>query len=667
MITTQQILCKVLLEGIEVPFNSIQINESASSPPSATITFPAESSVITILPKTVAHVFYQDITADEDRMKLIFQGELAGTGISFTADKRVISLTFLGITQNWNTNVVIPMDIKIRNTVQKGIYVQFKMNDTNDAPKADKFTFSNLALSSPLDPILKELVSGNSLSTVLKKLITFFSTDNPGVYWKALSNAFQFNNMTVVDKFAYNIQDLVLTVATKQHVFNQTNGIGGEQPIAALLNTILRSFGFDYCEIAAPTKLGANKRASIFIKPKTHFFAPLKQNVMIDDNITMMNFSRNFDLEPTRLIGKTVPAWMQQQSDIVSMILSVVVPNNVALTKAISAGTITTPAEYEKLKMFGLSEEEQCRGVVIAEHEDTTGIEQSYLLGLAKDNVKYKDVDGTKTLWNKLSPIASGVNAAAIKDAANNRRDLGAVAAKGSGLTTPGTHTRKAEMYHLNLATAAYYDIRHGSRTVQLDTPYTPYRMVGFPGVIISNYLPKGVLGIVGILASTSSTISANGNATQAAVFTHCRMVTDADDKHPDATLGFLDDDLGNPIPWYANYMTPAASNTFYEQFTGISNSAVVDTTVPNIKSSIRAGIRNIRDSLDKATNGGSTKNDFMFELTKRELVTQTEIEGIYPVGTTRTLKSTAQLTMESKLYVKERQDRIKEIFGVTT
>jgi len=92
---------KLYLEGLRIPFVSININETAGATyPTASITLPALKEGFKLLPRTQVHVFYKlssNVAPVGDKFYLIFEGELATINYSQTSGTRYVSLGCAGI------------------------------------------------------------------------------------------------------------------------------------------------------------------------------------------------------------------------------------------------------------------------------------------------------------------------------------------------------------------------------------------------------------------------------------------------------------------------------------------------------------------------------------------------------------------------------------------
>ena len=108
MISVEKFEIKVLLEGVEVKINSVQISERSGTPPTAVITFPGSPNAIFLLPKTVCELYVRirNRTLNVDKFYLIFEGELSASAMNRMQDKRVVQHSFTGILHNWVTTLM---------------------------------------------------------------------------------------------------------------------------------------------------------------------------------------------------------------------------------------------------------------------------------------------------------------------------------------------------------------------------------------------------------------------------------------------------------------------------------------------------------------------------------------------------------------------------------
>jgi len=105
-VNTSKINCTLYLEGVQVPFTSIQIVEKDDAPPICSIGFPVTTKALKVLPGTIVHVFgevpirgiYSDNNNNslgkiETKDILLFEGEVSGLGYSKTDMSRSVTIS----------------------------------------------------------------------------------------------------------------------------------------------------------------------------------------------------------------------------------------------------------------------------------------------------------------------------------------------------------------------------------------------------------------------------------------------------------------------------------------------------------------------------------------------------------------------------------------------
>ena len=666
---TKRVNSKVFLEGVQIDFNSISISEQKGKPPVANINFPSSSAVISILPKTICHIYWLDDNLDNSTStfsegtgnngtyRLIFQGELAGYGMNFASSKREISLSFTGFTQNWMNYPVLPIDVTIPNLMQQATMV-VNYPDANNADNAAwaQFKFTGTLLS-PLNEVSNSLRK-NTLSQSMASIIKAFTA--PGVYLRKIHAAFGITSQI----FTYDsdtIKQTIQSLATVQMIQGQADSVDGTASVAEVLFKLIDSFGYEFVELAAPAMNGGIRR--IFIKPKTDLFPPLLCNTVFDDEISNLNFQRNIDQEPTRLISQTVPSYLAGSDGLSAVIMAAVVPNDVIVGGAIGKG----------LNVLGLSQEEQCRGMIVSHKDDTSGIENAYFLTAAAGALE-KEVDK----WNAMDEVAK---AAVLPDLVQKYNAM--------VTGTSSQASNKLHSYHINMATVAWLDQRHSARSAILTTPYNPYRAIGFPGLILTNYFAT----LVGTVDSIESFISADGTANQTLTFSHIRayninvkdrqgvpfqidnsITTKQVIYNPSQQFSFMDDNFSEPPFWYSDFVTVGNKNytygvdSFYKELTGLNHSSLFgrydiefNTAIGMLKTDYFAAQQN------------GTSHQFITQITQRQIPTVADIMKQWPTDMRSIVTSPATIgvinadSFQELPWIKERRDRVQEVFDLPT
>jgi len=91
---------------------------------------------------------------------------------------------------------------------------------------------------------------------------------------------------------------------------------------------------------------------------------------------------------------------------------------------------------------------------------------------------------------------------------------------------------------------------RYGSRSYNVVTPYSPFRLIGFPGMVMDKDLPT----VAGKIVNIQSNLSADGVGTSTITFSHPRMYFDQEvDEITQTYDPFANDDLNDLIDNWPN------------------------------------------------------------------------------------------------------------------
>lgn len=650
---TKLISCRVYLEGQEVLFNAIQLSEIRGRPPIANISFPADSHALHLLPKTVCHIFWLDDGDGEGTeggaYKLIFIGELSGHSIMFDNAKRDIQLQFNGLTQNWLNSYVIPLDISLE-TIQKHLLmcIDFPKTDpekggTSSDWRQYDYTFNPQTGTgfTPFELLVNRLTDDKqNLGLTLVDMIKAFSDQT--IYLKMISNAHNIYGMIHgYDSLSIRGTMKIQSVAAMLGAIG--NQVRGTNTLHETLQQVMDMMGYEFCELSAPSVVD-NQLKKIFLRPKCDFFTPVKCNVVFDDDIQHLQFNRDIDREPTRLINTTYPFFMAEDSGLLQVAISTIVPHNVVLGNAIKE-------KMENNNILGLTEEEQCRGVVVATRQDMSGLENSYIMQAMK----------------KIG--VEGKNVAEVADKLKQEQNKKVTAAFKSEIYGPtqDEEVTKLHEYHMRMAQIDFADQRHAARVCSVSTPYNPYRLIGCPGMILTKYFSA----LVGTLDRIDNYISADGTAIQNLNFSHVRVYhlpkpktvagpTTAELNNftlePTADFGFMDDSFADAPEWYKDFTPGTKLETFYRSMTGMSHAAVFNGTDNRTFGNAAS---ELYSTFETQSNGYKWVNDY----TKRELPTLAQYKNYVPEQAERSLSHATVTGLAVGMFVSARIHRVKDVF----
>ena len=656
---------KVYLEGIQVNFNSIMLNESVGNVPTATISFPASPAIPKLLPKTVCEIYYLEdgpkgIGDASGQFVQLFQGELCNYAMASTPDKRNVELTFKGFMQNMANAPIIPLDVDINNAVARAIYLVSYPASAEVKDHANASLPADIGiLFSVLTQLLSNIKSKQvfSITSLIKPLFTRYIKN---VYLSALMTITKMRDQIFyADPNPTDTSGILKGVLTadgfQETVTNTAKMLKGAEGLDVFISDVLRSIGFEMQELAAPTLVG-NSIHRILIKPETVFFDQIKCNVIFNNDVMALNYQRNLDMEPTRFMRQTQAYAGASDSNFQKMLLTTVVPAGVFVGAALNNTEKTADGKYTKLNVLGLTLEERLRGVLVQQGSQDS-LENAYIVAAASD-AGIKNSNSTQNMLNAMGP-----------DFSNSLK----VAKSAGDMTTNNVgSSARAQILRLNLAMSyiQWLHKRLANRMASVTTPFNPYRLVGFAGVIMTSDYPT----IIGMIDSINSRITADGEAVQNIQFSHCSLYDYTSDVEYDTQLdSALNEDqiLATP-PWYEEY-TGKNIDLFYKNMTGRSNMSIrygIDSSNTTTYSTIKPVLQALYNRVLSYTTP-ETYQEFVYNYTRRLLVPESTIDALYSSADVKSIvdeynKDTTKVTIDTtkSIYIQERQDRVTEIFN---
>lgn len=507
---------KVYLEGILIPVHRVQIVESLGRTAQASLQVPMNESALDIKPRTTVHVFYKD-TKTEGRWLLVFEGEVSGVSLSKSTDTRMVMLDCVSIANNWEFTSKTGISLNAYNNVASQATTKVKVEFSTQRTKADsvpKDIEENInvikAMSGdPNTPIvgtvtteqevekLARTATGQlaAVSAMIEELGGIASivaqilkagddtVDSIGILAREISNSYAKINpgyfmphvvYRIAERFFgfYNgrIASLIqsdLTSSMFEQRFKNLNN--GATMITALMQ-VLELLNYKMITPAAPTyddETGAPQ--SYVLLPNPSSFAPMACNTIFKDQVINANFSRSFLSEPTRMAGITNPGTMTLHGGDDGFLNTLLIAPNNRLTYA---------PEDSGAASVQLTKEERMRGV--------------------NGTVMQTDFDG----------LVSRIEAERlIKDPAWYE------------FWKQEDYEQEKQRYILDTR-KRYLDSEFQAsvlrnRSFNLTTTYSPYRIVGMPGLFLDDRMPS----VYGVVGQISTTLSADGSSSSSINF----------------------------------------------------------------------------------------------------------------------------------------------------
>lgn len=724
---------KVYLEGLQVPFSRVIITEREGFPPVCSIIFASNDRFLSLLPKTVCFVFYHY----DDEFRLVYTGELATVGFQKTGGSRNVSANFAGFTTNWKDTVMgvlgfggenlrdmtdfyliqglpeIPED-RTRDTVIRDgnskagkpvkaggpVWAKPPIPETVVDLTTKGWFFTNHSNTNTFFDLvyikLKEQASkavynegaGDSttesyfsdgfdyITALFRNLNDFAVSSNP--YYNILDKRTKLRERlyTIPNTKADDMFQKLVTFKNSpfQGHFRSLTGINS---FSKVLQGVLDYFLYDISELAVPIARGP-KFKNILLKPRMDYALPIKCNVIYPDDITNLSFSRNFEAEPTRMSAVVRPQLLRRGVDNAIAQYMFMTPEIWVNEKV--RGPWTEGLEIDNTTVApGLSYRELLAGMRGVMTGNPTSVELAFNEAEFPLEKQFPASDLAIVRGNEIG-IEPGTDAEATE-----KNKL--------GLWSSG----QIKKYIIKILEARFYDAKFNARTAAVTTSYNPSRMLGFPSLVIGE---EKLSSLMGVIEGITSTIDANGNATQNITLGKVRIVNEQEELESTTESRVLRDLIPHFEYFYDPSFTPKDIGVkLYKDLMGwykernrdgsiyeYASSSMTSDSYFGVSEITYHAVAYLKGMLRNSTD--RERQNFVFEQTKREIPTEAEawrflgVNPLLPVDHSTNVHSIADLagkefddeklreviindpegTGTRKLFVKERQDAVRNI-----
>ena len=637
---------KVKLEGIDVNFNSVQIREIDGGAPVASISFPATEKLMSILPRTVAEVYYRV----GNKYYLLFDGELHQYHLQRTSDSRSVSLQFVGNLYNWESNYIIPHDISVASMLNHAIYgIATPLPDGATRQSLIKYQRFNGQVSplTELGGVLHRLAD-EPMNVVIKNAITQL-TNQANPFYRRIATALKIPNKTLILNSEVS-RDIIINQATIEYISNAVKSLADVNPISHVFNELLDSFAFRISEISAPIKSGSNIY-KIIGHPIPSNFSPITCNIIFSDQIGTINYSRGIEMEPTRLISTSPSIPIKEASNRempLNLLLAIVAPHSVLVQDVFSGGDQIK----EHSRILRITPEEKLRGINTKFSQEHATIFNAFIYSKYSRDTSF--IRSSETEPDNMARRAVQDMVNAVQKDANNLEKMKSHFEKDVERGDP-------IYFRIKRAEFDFQNARYENRSASITADFNPHRLVGHTAMIIDKNLPV-MLGNVNTLTTT---ISAGGQISQSMDLTHVRTIST---ERFNMNYEYLDDLYTDTFPWFEKeFNFDNIGENYYNKLTGNTRGSLKywvpqEARGKDLHGRFMAAVKNLIKRYEAATN----KIEFENYVTHRNLVSEkdyaafmnTEVANINNIWQN-------ELNPTDNLYVQERQDRVKEIFDI--
>lgn len=527
---------ELYLEGIKVDFNSISISEAEGGIPAASITFPSTYGAMRVLPGTIVQIFgYYHY---EQKTFLLFEGEVTGVNYQKSESNKVVVLKAISLLGSMikakfrPADAIMTQERKAADGIQgqQTIITNEKGADISPGPTTvDKFkdigkdtktqkvsgSVKQIGITAAFDLtdefqqlLAKDQPGGKGdFIPMLQQFNAHF--ENNDLFYGLRSLAFKFGRTI----FASPNPDLINKVKVDlfYEALNELKSSGiqnifSERPytLMQVMTEFQKYLHYIFIAPAAYTSCrpfyvkGVTKNEEplrMIYMPSIDAGPPALANVFFPEQIGSFTYSRDMVNEPTRLIGKATVPFIKKNNQNIDFSPCITFPE-IDLNSDKASGNFTIEETYRGINPKIMT---------------YTNLQSDLII-----DKKTKNDNGRKTSKGEE------VTTSDVEPQAEGSQEL-----PESTTGEAQTNDTKGQIGQL-IKPFAYMDYSHlkyASRSVSMTTEWSPYRVIGFPGLI----LDSDGISIFGILNTIETNITANGSATTRVVFRNNRIIYDGE------------------------------------------------------------------------------------------------------------------------------------------
>lgn len=502
---------ELYLEGVKVDFLNMSISETEGGVPAASITFPSNHGALRLLPGTIVQIFgyYQQ----EDKTFLLFEGEVTGINFQKTDSTKVVvikAISLLGamIKAKFRpSDAIITTDMKDATGIQASDNIVFNKQGKGgsigpttleDMPKI-KNKKSTTRTGSSKD------VGLSSLGGLTDEFRHFLAEDQPGGKGDFIPMLQQFNLYFERNDLFYGLKSLAykfgrtifaspnpgLSNKVKTDLFQEalnklkSSGISdvfSESPYT-LMQVLVEFQRYLHYSFISPANYTAcrpfylNQSVTeweplrMIYLPRLETGPPALCNIFFPEQVSSFTYSREMMGEPTRIVGKATIPLLKKVNEVIDYSPIATYPS-LEFDSELIVGNFTTEETYRGINYKIISYPNL--------HSD--------LISKLKTN----SIDGKQTT-------------------------------KGNEILAKDMESGEIGNLIRPFAYMDFLDLKYRQRQTSINSEWSPYRMIGLPGMMLD---PDGV-SIVGIIFQMETNISAQGSATTRVTFRNTRLVHD--------------------------------------------------------------------------------------------------------------------------------------------
>lgn len=532
----QNSLFEMYLEGILIPFTSIELTESENTYPTAIVTLPATSGALRLLAGTIIQVFGPGLIEDATETKtldkvLLFEGELKAYAYHKHSFGRIVTLECESLLNHFERAKILPVDSILTTELTAALNIN-KVSiynnktilpdhlSTSEELKAHVASLGNWS-GDMADISLKTTLGG--LATELLKLLQKPSAkkgDYLDLFHKVEAYFELYDILYGAKASAFKIRASLLAMPNKEHKNLQTGfrsklaeasfknfqktynsfklGETDQITLKTIFDSLLNILNYKLIRPASypyATRFYTNSdnKGPIrgILAPNLDLSPPALCNVFFPDQVQTFQFARDLKNEVTRVIAQAPAGYIE--NSVFKMFFPIYITPGIALGTSGAGGYQT-----------GFTIEESYRGVV----PKYVTLDHTFYSALKYDMDEVKNKE-RETTGEEVTP-----------DTFNSAGML-----EGLGIKEEHLHPDRGSLGAIfkELSANEYFKSKLQNRNFTLACEWSPYRMVGIPALMIDKNGPS----VVGTITAITTIIQSTGVASSNVFFKNARLIFD--------------------------------------------------------------------------------------------------------------------------------------------
>ena len=281
---------KLLLEGIEVPFEGFSLTSARNSPISARITIKQNPYATGIYPRTSVHIFYN--SSDSGGWRIAFAGSVVGYSHSIAGGKmEIVADGFLSLLDN--------LPVYYVNVIEANSGAQLSQYTAKNARYLGLYTGNSIATVTDFATMktwFLNKVMSNGISSALKSYINYLISHNPFFIREQkslkLDRLYKIYGNETYSKY-------ISSEKFSEFVLRAVEEIPQFTKLSTFIASLYWLIAYDYVDIPNPIYSG-NRLMHRIYKPSLFFHSPPLCNLIFPNQYAITGSAKSFSKQVSR-------------------------------------------------------------------------------------------------------------------------------------------------------------------------------------------------------------------------------------------------------------------------------------------------------------------------------------------------------------------------------